>query len=249
MVDSTYKNEFNFLKTDKPDVILQLYVQYLQDTCENKVNLGIGAYRTEEGVPYIFDVVKKAERKVIEEQKEKEYLPVQGNAVFTQAARGLLFGQEHKLVTDGTVASCQTVAGSGALSMGLEFLKRTRPSAVYITDPTWANHRGMISQAGLVERTLRYYNPETKSLEFDHFLEDLNKAQHGSIVLLQPCAHNPTGVDPSPDQWIEIAKVMKERHLFPFLDCAYQGFGTGCVEKDAFAVRHFADQGFQMIIT
>lgn len=244
-----YCDEFDTVEQDVPDKILELFVKYMKDDHADKVNLGIGAYRDNGGSPYIFEVVKKAEQKVIAEQTNKEYLGVEGIPAFREGARKLLFGEDSPLVTNGKVASCQTIAGSGALSMGMEFLRRTKPACFYTSAPTWANHSGMIKQAGFTERKLRYYDPETKSLQFDAYLEDLSKATHGSIVLLQACAHNPTGVDPSEEQWRAIAKVMKARNLFPFFDCAYQGFGSGNVETDAYSIRHFIEAGFQMVIT
>jgi aspartate/tyrosine/aromatic aminotransferase len=233
---------------EQPDKILHLFVQYTKDEFPEKVNLGIGAYRDDGGQPYVFEVVKKAEARVIAESKNKEYLAVSGLQTLNRGARMLIFGEDSPLVNNGHVASAQTIAGSGALSVGLDFLKRTKQAAIYVSKPTWANHHGMIKQAGFQVRELRYYNPEDKTLDFEHYIEDLSKATHGSIVLLQASGHNPTGVDPTEEQWKEIAKVMKLRKLFPFFDNAYQGFGTGDVEKDAFSIRHFISEGFQMVI-
>jgi aspartate/tyrosine/aromatic aminotransferase len=130
-----------------------------------------------------------------------------------------------------------------------EFLRRFRNAPIYISKPTWSNHTQIFSAAGLEVREYSYYDAKTKGLDIQGMLKDLSTAQPGSIVLLHTCAHNPTGVDPTPEQWVEIAKVMKENDLFPFFDTAYQGFASGCLEKDGFGLRHFVKEGFQMVVS
>lgn len=243
MVDPA-NNEFSHVEALPTDPILNLFVAYMKDDHPDKVNLGIGAYRDHAGVPYVFDVVREAEKKLVEEKLNKEYLPIDGHYAFTEAARKLVFGETSPLVTNGSVFSTQTIAGSGALAIGFDFLRRTKPAPVYITDVTWANHIPMIEHAGFQVRKLRYYNAETKSIDYEGYVADLRAATPGSIVLVQGCCHNPLGVDPTEEQWKEIAVIMKERNLFPFFDIAYPGFGTGDVDRDLFSLRYFIEQGF-----
>jgi aspartate/tyrosine/aromatic aminotransferase len=140
------------------------------------------------------------------------------------------------------------LSGTGALRVGFEFLNEWAPSKVLISNPTWANHQAVIRRSGLSFVEYPYYDPVTKKALIGKFLDTLNQAQEGNIVLLHVCAHNPTGVDPSQDEWKQIAEVMKKKNLFPFFDSAYQGFASGDIVKDAFAVRHFVEQGFNMLV-
>lgn len=150
---------------------------------------------------------------------------------------------------DGRIVTVQALSGTGALRVGFEFLNEWTPSKVLVSNPTWANHHNIIKRSGLQFEEYPYYDPATKRALIDKFVDTLNKAQPGNIVLLHVCAHNPTGVDPSRDEWKKIAQVMKEKKLFPFFDSAYQGFASGDLINDAFAVRHFVDQGFELVLS
>jgi aspartate aminotransferase len=147
------------------------------------------------------------------------------------------------------VATCQTLSGTGALSLGFDFLSEYLPRFVYISNPTWLNHKNIIEHVGLKWIEYPYYDEKTRGFNFEAMTKFLENAVSGSIVLLHACAHNPTGVDPTENQWKRIAEVMKRNSLIPFFDSAYQGFATGDLEKDAWPIRHFIDQGFQMIIS
>lgn len=232
-----------------PDPIISLSGAYKADPFPQKVNLGIGAYRTGEGKPYVFPVVRKAEMRIANDHTlDKEYSPITGDEAFLKGARGVLFGWDHADVTSGRVSSAQTLSGTGALRVIADFLAKFRPSAIYVSVPTWGNHNTVFATAGLQVRPYRYFDKKTRGLDFDGMIADLKNATHGSVVLLHTCAHNPTGVDPTLDQWKQIAAVVKERNLYPFFDTAYQGFVSGSLDKDGEGLRYFLNQGFEMVI-
>lgn len=204
------------------DPILSLSTGFKADKDANKVNLGVGAYRTEEGKPLVFPVVRAAEAKICADHSlDKEYLPIDGNQDFNRGARGVLFGWDHADVNSGRVASSQTLSGTGALRVVGEFLAKHKSSPIYVSDPTWGNHNTVFAKCGLDVRKYRYFNKKTKGLDFEGMIADLKAAAPGSTILLHTCAHNPTGVDPTLDQWKQIAAVVKERALYPFFDTAY----------------------------
>lgn len=185
------------------DAILKLSVGYKADTNPKRVNLGIGAYRDENGSPYVFPVVQRAQ-KIIEEKIQKreldyEYSTITGDQTFTKGARGVLLGWDHPDVTSGRVCSSQTLSGTGALRVLGEFLAKFQKAPVYLSNPTWGNHNAIFKDCGLEVRQYRYFNKETLGLDFDGLCEDLRAAPAGAHVLLHTCAHNPTGVDPTMD--------------------------------------------------
>ena len=180
---------------------------------------------------------------------KQEYLPIDGLAEFNTGARNLLFGADSVAIKEGRVATCQAISGTGALSLGFTFLSQYLPRWVYISDPTWLNHKNIIEHTGLKWVEYPYYDPKTKGFNFEAMIKFLEGAVSGSIILLHACAHNPTGVDPTEDQWKKISAVMKKNSLIPFFDSAYQGFATGDLEKDAWPIRYFINEGFQMIVS
>ena len=242
--------ELAHVKQAPADPILGLSAGFKADKNPNKVNLGIGAYRDDEGKPYVFPVVRAAEQRIVNNHKlDKEYLPIDGNQDFLKGARGVLFGWNHADVpAGGRVASCQTLSGTGALRVLADFLRTHRPSPIYVSSPTWGNHAAIFGAAGVDVRTYRYFDKATKGLDIQGMLADLKEATPGSVVLLHTCAHNPTGVDPSLDQWKQIAQVVRAQGLYPFFDTAYQGFVSGDLDKDGVGLRYFLDQGFEMVI-
>ena len=170
----------------------------------------------------MFPVVRRAEKMIVEDMSlDKEYAPIDGDADFNKGSRGALFGWDHADVTSGRVASAQTLSGTGALRVLSEFLVGFRGTPIYISNPTWGNHQQVFKSAGLQVHQYRYFHAETKGLDIAGMLEDLEKAQPGSAVLLHTCAHNPTGVDPTKAQWKLIADVCAKNNLFPFFDTAY----------------------------
>lgn len=177
-----------------------------------------------------------------------EYLTILGSPMFSEAATGLLLGSDSQLVKDGRAMGLQTLSGTGALRVGADFLAQVLGRKIaYYSAPSWPNHLLVFKKAGFTDvRTYRYWDAKNLTFDFKGMIEDLNGAPEGSVIVLHACAHNPTGIDPSEDQWKEIADLMEKKNLFPFFDCAYQGFASGDLDKDAKAVRYFASRGFEM---
>jgi len=233
------------------DPILGMSQRFQTDTDARKVNVSIGAYRTDDGKPLVLSCVRKAEQLVVADKAaNKEYLPQRGDVVFNNLCAQMLFGEDSKLVKDGLVAVAQTLSGTGSLRLGAEFLKRYAPAGpVYVSVPTWGTHNSIMEHAGLQTASYRYWDNANRSLDFKGMLEDLQKAKNGSILLLHAAAHNPTGVDPTKAQWDEILKVCQEKNHICWFDSAYQGFASGDLEKDAYAIRKFANAGVNMLVS
>ena len=222
------------------DPILSLIVAFLADSRPRKANLGIGIYYDENGQIPVLRSVQKAEASLAKHVTPKPYLPMEGMESYRNAIQELVFGADHPLRKAGRIATIQTVGGSGALKVGADFLKRFFPDAqVWVSDPTWDNHRSMFDGAGFVVNDYPYYDDSTGTIDIDGMLETLQRLPKRSIVLLHPCCHNPTGVDLSQAQWRQVIDVLKAGELIPFLDLAYQGFGDG-FEEDVFAIRELA---------
>jgi aromatic-amino-acid transaminase len=230
------------------DPILSLVEAYQKDANPAKVNLSIGVYTDDDGKLPVMQSVKQAEAARLQNAGPRPYLPMEGAANYRLAIQHLLFGVDSGLVDSGRVATIQTLGGSGGLKVGGDFLKRYfAGSDVWVSDPTWDNHRAMFEGAGFKVNTYPYYDAATGGLNFDGMMSTLNTLPSKSIVLLHACCHNPTGVDLSQAQWREVASVVRERGLLPYMDIAYQGFGDG-VEEDAFAVRLFATMGITFFV-
>lgn len=227
------------------DAILGVTVAYNKDTSPNKLNLGVGAYRTEEGKPLVLSVVRRAENLLVNDpSRVKEYLPIVGLADFNKLSAQLILGADSPAIQEKRVTTVQCLSGTGSLRVGAEFLARHyHQLIIYIPNPTWGNHPKVFNLAGLSVKTYRYYNPATRGLDFEGLLEDLEAAPAGAIVLLHACAHNPTGVDPTPEQWEQIRQLIRSKGLLPFFDSAYQGFASGNLDADAQSVRMFVADG------
>ncbi|CAG9465873.1 unnamed protein product [Pedinophyceae sp. YPF-701] len=229
-----------------PDPILGISEAFKASTAPEKLNLGVGAYRTEELQPMVLEVVKKAERKMLDKGENKEYLPIEGLATFRAATLELLLGASHPAVAEGRAVALQSLSGTGSLRVGAAFINRFLPGrTVYLSAPTWGNHKAIFADAGVQWKEYRYFNPETVGLDYDGMIEDISSAPDGSIIVLHGCAHNPTGIDPTPEQWRAIAELCEKKEHIPFFDVAYQGFATGDLDADAFAPRLFADMGLE----
>ncbi|MGW8338309.1 aromatic amino acid aminotransferase [Xanthomonas axonopodis pv. khayae] len=225
------------------DPILGLTEAYNADSRPNKVNLGVGIYYDENGRIPLLRAVHKIEQQLAQDAKPRGYLPIDGLAAYDKATQELLFGAGSALVTSGRVATSQTVGGSGALRVGADLLKKLLPTAtIAISNPSWENHRAVFGAAGFEVVDYTYFDAATHGLNFDGMLADLAKLEPGTVVLLHACCHNPTGADLSKEQWKQVAGLLKERNLFPFVDIAYQGFDKG-IEADAYAVRLLAAEG------
>ncbi|KAJ2080969.1 Aspartate aminotransferase, cytoplasmic [Coemansia sp. RSA 988] len=243
---------FNSVPQAPADGILKLSVLSKADNNSKKVDLGVGAYRDDNGKPWVLPVVDKAEKRLVSDPTANhEYLGVGGLPSLTGGAQTLIFGSDSPAINEGRVYTIQSISGTGANMVGAVFLKQFKvpaDAAIYISKPTWGNHRNIFQTAGHEVREYRYCNYQTLGLDIDGMLEDLRAAPRGQIILLHACAHNPTGIDPTEEQWTQIADVMADRGHFPFFDCAYQGFATGDVDRDALAIRMFVARGFELFV-
>ncbi|KOR49898.1 aromatic amino acid aminotransferase [Xanthomonas oryzae] len=230
------------------DPILGLTEAYNADSRPNKVNLGVGIYYDENGRIPLLRAVHKIEQQLAQDAKPRGYLPIDGLAAYDKATQELLFGAESALLAAGRVATSQTVGGSGALRVGADLLKKLLPtSTIAISNPSWENHRAVFGAAGFEVVDYTYFDAASHGLNFDGMLADLAKLDPGTVVLLHACCHNPTGADLSKEQWKQVAGLLKERNLFPFVDIAYQGFDKG-IEADAHAVRLLAAEGIDSYV-
>ena len=239
---------FSHLDPYAGDPILSLNEAFQKDPRADKVNLSIGIYFDDAGRIPVLDCVRQAETLMLAESGPKSYQAIEGSAPMRSAVQRLLFGASHEALASGRIATLQTVGSSGGLRVGAEFIKRWLPdSALWVSDPTWDNHRAMFEGAGITVNTYPYYDAATGGLKFDQMLATLQTLPARSVVLLHACCHNPTGVDLTPQQWSQLVPVLKERQLLPYLDLAYQGYGDG-IEEDAFAVRALASAGLTFFI-
>lgn len=239
---------FSHVEPYAGDPILSLNDAFQKDPRSDKVNLSIGIYFDDAGRIPVLASVQRAEAQMLAESGPKPYLPIEGSAAARAAVQGLLFGDDHEAVTSGRVATLQTVGSSGGLRVGADFIKRWLPgSEMWVSDPTWDNHRAMFEGAGITVNTYPYYDAASGGLAFDAMLSTLRQLPARSLVLLHACCHNPTGVDLTPAQWQALLPVLRERELLAYLDLAYQGYGDGIAE-DAQAVRLLADAGLSFFV-
>jgi len=231
------------------DPILSLVETFHRDPRPQKVNLGIGLYYDEEGRIPLLGSVEKAEAALAASPGPRPYLPMEGATDYRAAVQKLLFGADSAALRAGRIATIQTIGGSGALKVGADLLKRYFPaSEVWVSDPTWDNHRSIFEGAGIEVHDYPYYDAASGGVRFDEMLATLQSLPAQSIVLLHPCCHNPTGVDLSKAQWQEVIAVVAARRLIPFLDIAYQGFGDN-LDDDAYAIRAMADAGVSFFVS
>jgi aromatic-amino-acid transaminase len=222
------------------DPILGVNEAFNADPNPAKVNLGVGVYTDENGKIPVLECVKRAEIAMAEKSAPRGYLPIDGIAAYDKATQALVFGSDSEIVKNNRAVTVQALGGTGALKVGADLLKRLTPnSAVYISSPSWENHRALFEAAGFEVRDYAYYDAATRSLDFAGFLAAIKAMPAGAIIVLHACCHNPTGVDPTMDQWHEIAAAVRAGGLIPFLDMAYQGFGDG-VTEDGAVVKLFA---------
>ncbi len=231
------------------DPILGLVETYNQDPRTHKVNLGIGIYFDENGQMPLLNCVRQAEIKRAATPQPRPYLPMEGLAAYRTACQRLLFGDHAAVLQEKRVATIQTLGGSGALKVGANFLHRWFPEAkLYVSDPTWDNHRSIFEGAGFEVDTYPYYDPATIGVKFDEMTAFFETLPENSILLLHPCCHNPTGVDLTPAQWDTVLNIIRQRKLIPFMDIAYQGFGDD-LNGDAYAIRAAADMGLPLFVS
>ena len=231
------------------DPILGVTEAFVADTNPAKVNLGVGIYTDDTGKVPLLECVRRAERALVEAATPRSYLPIDGLAAYDKAVQALVFGAGNAVITEKRVITAQALGGTGGLKLGADLLKRISPDAqVWISDPSWENHRALFEGAGFTVNTYPYYHAASHGLDFDGMIGTLRGLPAGSIVLLHACCHNPTGVDLNPDQWNTVIATVRERGLVPFLDIAYQGFADG-IDADASAVRAFAASGIPMLVS
>jgi len=230
------------------DAILGLTEAFKKDENPNKVNLGVGVYITDEGTTPILGCVKDAERVLLGTEMSKNYMPITGDPVYASCVQRLLFGPDSEVIGSERATTAHAPGGTGALRIGAELLKSFRPnSSAWLSAPTWVNHNGIFNAAGFQLKHYPYYDAATKGLKFDEMLTTLKNVPSGDIVLLHACCHNPSGVDLNPSQWEIVAATAAEAGWMPFLDFAYQGFGTS-IDADRIAVELFAKTGIDFFV-
>jgi aromatic-amino-acid transaminase len=231
---------FTHVEMAPKDPILGVNEAFNADPNPAKVNLGVGVYTDENGKIPVLECVKRAELAMAEKSAPRGYLPIDGIAAYDKATQALVFGADSEVVKNQRAVTVQSVGGTGALKVGADLLKRLSPNAaIYISNPSWENHRALFEGAGFEVREYAYYASATRSLDFSGFLSAVKAMPTGSVIVLHACCHNPTGVDPTMAQWQEVAAAVRAGGLVPFLDMAYQGFGDG-VAEDGAVVKLFA---------
>ncbi|RDY10190.1 Aspartate aminotransferase, mitochondrial [Mucuna pruriens] len=234
---------FQNIEPAPKDPILGVTEAFLADQSPDKVNVGVGAYRDDSGKPVVLECVREAERRIAGSQF-MEYLPIGGSIKMVEESLKLAYGDNSEFIKDKRIAAVQALSGTGACRLFAAFQQRFHPNTqIYIPVPTWANHHNIWRDAGVPIKTFRYYHPESRGLDFAGLMDDIKNAPDGSFFLLHACAHNPTGVDPSEEQWREISSRIKAKGHFPLFDMAYQGFASGDPERDAKAIRIFLEDG------
>ena len=231
------------------DPILGLNEAYNADTRSEKVNLGVGVYYDDNGKIPLLAAVKAAEKARLEAMPARGYQPIEGLAAYNNAVQNLLLGKDSPLIANGQVVTIEALGGTGALKVGADYLKRLVPGAtVYISDPSWENHRALFESAGFPVENYPYYDAATRGVDFAAMKAKLDSLPAGSIIVLHACCHNPTGADLSDAQWDDVVASCRDRGLIPFLDMAYQGFADG-IDADAVAVRAFSGSGLQFFVS
>lgn len=232
---------FDAITPAPPDAILGLTESFKRDANPRKTNLAVGVYKDASGATPVLETVKEAERRLLEREKTKSYLPIDGSPEYDAACQELVFGPGHEIVTSGRAVTAQAPGGTGALRVAADFVSAISPGAtVWISDPTWPNHPSVFQSAGLKVASYPYFDANTNGVDFEGMLATIRTIPAGDVLLLHGCCHNPTGVDLSPEQWRAVAQVAAERGLLPLLDFAYQGFADG-LEEDAAGVRIVAE--------
>lgn len=230
------------------DPILGLTEAFNADTRSNKVNLGVGVYQADNGKIPLLACVQAAEKARVDAGLPRGYQPIEGPASYNGAVQALLFGADSELISEGRITTFETLGGTGALKVGGDYLKRLLPNAtLYISDPSWENHRQVFESIGFKVDTYTYYDPATRGVNFEGMKASLKALPAGSVVVLHACCHNPTGADITAAQWAEVVEIARASQLVPFLDIAYQGFGDSA-EEDTAAVRLFAKSGLQFLV-
>ncbi|WP_263772474.1 aromatic amino acid transaminase [Propionivibrio soli] len=239
---------FSSVEMAPRDPILGLTEAFNADPRPTKVNLGVGVYFDENGKIPLLNAVKIAEKKRVETAPARGYQPIDGLPAYNKAVQVMLFGEGSQILSEGRVVTVESLGGTGALKVGADYLKRLLPNTtVYISDPSWENHRGVFENAGLTVDVYPYYDEPTHGVNFDAMKAKFNALPADSVVVLHACCHNPTGADLTETQWAEIIGIIRERKLVAFIDMAYQGFAES-IAKDAVALKLFVESGVQFFV-
>lgn len=238
---------FNNISLLPPDPILNLSIDFSLDQNPHKINLSAGTYKTADGHSLVLTSVRKAEIDLLQKHLNKDYQPIEGNSVFLKNSLELLFGSDHALFTNKNFFAVQTVGGTSALRLGGEFLNKLTCQKIFISQPSWPNHKQVFEKSGLKIDSYPYFDFNAYKLNFSGMCQAIRQMPTGSVILLHGCCHNPSGVDPTFEQWKELSQLIKKNELIPFFDIAYQGFGKD-LELDAQPIRYFASEGHEMLI-
>ena len=240
---------FSSIEMAPRDPILGITEAYNADTNPAKVNLGVGVYTDDTGKVPLLECVKRAEAQLTAAAAPRSYLPIDGLASYDKQVQALVFGADSSVVTEGRTITVQSLGGTGGLKIGADFLKRFNADAeVWISDPSWENHRALFESAGFVVKTYPYYDAATHGVNFTGLLNALESAKPGTVIVLHACCHNPSGVDLTDSQWDQVIEVVGRRQLVPFLDLAYQGFSRS-IDEDGAVVRRFAATGRALLVS
>lgn len=241
-------SHFDSVKQAPADPILSITEAFKADPNPEKINLSVGVFVNDSGVTPILDTVHEAEKRLADTNETKSYLPITGSPNYASLTQKLCFGEALAESLSGRIVTAQSPGGTGALRVAADFIKgNLNTKTAWLSNPTWANHRGIFAAAGLATDTYAYFDSSTLSLDYPAFLESIKKIPSGDIVILHACCHNPTGADLSPEQWDEVVRIATEKGWIPLLDFAYQGFGLD-IEDDAYAPRAFAKAGLPTFV-
>ncbi len=240
---------FENVKAIPVDALLALMMEFKQDPTPTKIDLGVGVYKDDAGLTPILPVVKKAESLILENEQSKGYIGPAGAPELAPLLQGLMLGENHPLIAEKRIATTQTPGGTGALRVAGDLVNALNPEAkIWVSDPTWSNHFHVFAGAGVEVRTYPYYDAQQNALAFDNMLDAIRQMPAGDVILLHASCHNPTGIDPTLEQWKQISEVVSERGLLPLIDCAYQGFGDG-LEEDVQGLKLILEKCPEALIT
>ncbi|MFL6706596.1 MAG: aromatic amino acid transaminase [Massilia sp.] len=250
MTSTASASIFSAIAMAPRDPILGITEAFNADANPAKINLGVGVYYDDNGKVPLLECVQRAEALMMEQNGPRTYLPIEGLAMYDKAVQELVFGADSPVIQEKRAITVQAVGGTGALKIGADFLKRFAPEGaqVYISDPSWENHRALFESAGFVVNNYPYYDAATHGVDFDAMLAALKAMPPSSIVVLHACCHNPTGADLTSEQWDQVIEAVTAGALVPFLDMAYQGFGAGITEDGA-VVRRFTKAGGPLLVS
>jgi aspartate/tyrosine/aromatic aminotransferase len=239
---------FERVQAAPADPILGLNDAFAADNRAHKVNLGVGVFMNDAGQTPILDTVKKTEAELVDSETTKSYLAISGDVEYGRQVQALLFGKDSSVITEGRARTAQSPGGTGALRTAAEFMKRQLDiNSIHVSNPTWANHSNIFESAGLGIIQYRYYDADQQGLDFDGMLADLEQVPAGDAVLYHGCCHNPTGIDPTLEQWHQLADQAKRKGFVVLFDFAYQGFGQG-MDEDAAGLRVFVERVPELLV-